>query len=303
MSGAPRELAPILQVQHGAWDAPDLVEDPLSELASEAVLQDVGNLVTHLQISIQHLRREWSGAVAVQSLRRLVDLAESRPEDLARALLDRSGSVSGYLRAMLERLEVDHAAADAALGRMGGAIDEVRDLVRAHHGARRGRREQALVEIAGAVDEVLALISVLADERGVRLVREGEGALAARVDRQRLTRVLVNLLTNALDAVATVSPERRRVTVVMRRAPGGVAIDVIDEGVGVAPELVGRVFTQGFTTKREGNGLGLAWCARMAASMGGTLELHSDGVDRGARFTLTLPLRPPHPRGTIPPMR
>jgi len=60
--------------------------------------------------------------------------------------------------------------------------------------------------------------------------------------------------------------------------------------MGIAPENLARIFSHGFTTKKEGHGFGLHSSANAAAEMGGHLSVMSDGVDQGATFTLELPV-------------
>jgi signal transduction histidine kinase len=65
---------------------------------------------------------------------------------------------------------------------------------------------------------------------------------------------------------------------------------VKDQGEGIAPENMARIFTHGFTTRKEGHGFGLHSCALAAVEMNGHLGAHSDGPGRGATFTLEIPL-------------
>ena len=66
---------------------------------------------------------------------------------------------------------------------------------------------------------------------------------------------------------------------------------VVDNGVGIAPENLTRIFQHGFTTKKDGNGFGLHSGALAARELGGRLTVHSDGAGQGAVFTLELPLQ------------
>jgi signal transduction histidine kinase len=84
-----------------------------------------------------------------------------------------------------------------------------------------------------------------------------------------------------------------------------VHIVVSDNGVGIAPETLVRVFEHGFTTKKDGHGFGLHGAALTAQELGGTLSAASEGPGRGATFTLDLPLgaarvdEPSRPRGRL----
>jgi signal transduction histidine kinase len=67
-------------------------------------------------------------------------------------------------------------------------------------------------------------------------------------------------------------------------------VRVADNGEGIAPENLTRIFAHGFTTRKEGHGFGLHSCANAAGEMGGKLTAHSDGPGTGATFTLELPI-------------
>ena len=72
-----------------------------------------------------------------------------------------------------------------------------------------------------------------------------------------------------------------------------IAIQIIDNGIGIAPENLVRVFQHGFTTKKDGHGFGLHASVLAAREMKGDLTVHSDGPGRGAAFTLVLPADQP----------
>jgi signal transduction histidine kinase len=68
-----------------------------------------------------------------------------------------------------------------------------------------------------------------------------------------------------------------------------VRIAVTDNGIGIEPENLGRIFSHGFTTKKDGHGFGLHSSVVAAEELGGALLVHSDGPGKGATFTLELP--------------
>jgi signal transduction histidine kinase len=112
------------------------------------------------------------------------------------------------------------------------------------------------------------------------------------VDRHRLLQILLNLLSNARHAMQ--ESGRADPCLTIRVEPGGegrLRISVADNGVGVAPEHLSRLFSHGFTTKKDGHGFGLHTSAVAAEELGGVLSCASAGRGQGATFTLELPLQ------------
>jgi len=69
-------------------------------------------------------------------------------------------------------------------------------------------------------------------------------------------------------------------------------IEVADNGIGIPEDNLTKIFSHGFTTKRQGHGFGLHSGALAAKEMGGSLTVHSEGIGQGATFTLELPFKP-----------
>jgi signal transduction histidine kinase len=136
--------------------------------------------------------------------------------------------------------------------------------------------------------EVAELLGGAADavERppGVSLTIDAPGGLSVRGDRVQLGQALVNLLTNAVQAVGPGGAIR-----LVARADGiAVALDVEDDGPGVVEAVRGRIFEPLITTRENGNGLGLALVKRVAERHGGSIG-HEPRAGGGTRFTLRLP--------------
>ena len=117
------------------------------------------------------------------------------------------------------------------------------------------------------------------------------------IEKHKVLQILVNLLQNACDAVAGQVGREPVVRVhVERPSRESVMFVVQDNGRGIDPENLDRIFSLGFTTKENGSGFGLHVSAVAAAELGGELTVSSEGLGRGARFALTLPTG--SPKGT-----
>jgi signal transduction histidine kinase len=108
-------------------------------------------------------------------------------------------------------------------------------------------------------------------------------------DRHKVLQILVNLFRNAKDALQ--GRDNARITLTIAPGdPGYVKIGVADNGIGISAENLEKIFQHGFTTKPDGHGFGLHSCVLAAREMKGDLAVFSEGPERGAAFTLTLPL-------------
>ena len=140
------------------------------------------------------------------------------------------------------------------------------------------------VDLAAATREVVQLYGLGSGKAGGKdvtrfEVRAAEGSAAALARKDEVKEVLVNLLENARNADA------KRVTVSVLN--GGRTLTVADDGRGIAPEVLPRVFEPTFSTTSSGSGLGLAIARRLVESWGGTIALESE-PGRGTTVTLTL---------------
>lgn len=158
--------------------------------------------------------------------------------------------------------------------------------------ARRQEATRASVHIQQVVSDALELLSYALRTSDVQVLTEFDDTLPpVHADADQLSQVLLNLITNAQQAMAQVSGPRR-LTVRTRHSDetAQVIIDVIDTGPGVPVALAGRIFDPYFTTKPvgEGTGVGLAVSLGIVQAHGGTLALGSPAGD-GAHFIVTLP--------------
>jgi PAS domain S-box-containing protein len=155
------------------------------------------------------------------------------------------------------------------------------------HYAAPTRPDVVSTDLARVAREALETLERQRDVRAVEVREAGAAALVA-TDPGLVRQVLINLVSNALDAVD--GSERGAVTVEVRHLARGPRVAVRDTGPGIAPEDLERVFDPFFTTKPpgKGTGLGLSISQSIVASLGGRLEARSR-PGRGATFTLHLP--------------
>ncbi len=152
------------------------------------------------------------------------------------------------------------------------------------------------VDLVGLTEKVLALTFGELHVAEVKVSKDiAPGLPPVWADANQLQQVLVNLITNAKQAMADVAGERRLRICLQRADPERVRIQVEDTGPGIPADVISKIFDPFVTTKSEGTGLGLSISYGIIREHGGTLTVEST-PGRGAIFTLELPIE----AGSIP---
>ena len=160
--------------------------------------------------------------------------------------------------------------------------------------------QQAFAQIAGIAEDqdasasaeyALRLCEAELLRHRIAVVRDYQPAPPVRIERHKAVQIIVNLIRNAKEALAHCQRPDPRIQVGVRPGPAGtVHCYVSDNGIGIGAENLPRIFSMGFTTKKGGHGFGLHNCALTAATLGGSLQVESEGPGRGATFILNLPV-------------
>jgi signal transduction histidine kinase len=157
--------------------------------------------------------------------------------------------------------------------------------------ARHGDQERKPVSLPKLAREVADLIQALPAHRDRQLRLSVTNECSVLGSAGELKQVLLNLVVNALEAI---DPSTGEVTVIVERADGMARLAVSDNGPGMTPDTLGRVFEPFYTNKRgsqsAGTGLGLSISHAIVESHGGRLTAHSDGPGCGSRFVIELPI-------------
>jgi PAS domain S-box-containing protein len=187
-------------------------------------------------------------------------------------------------------LEQERAVIERQAQHLVRLVDDLLDVSRS---VREGLRlERAPLELSVVVADAIEVAGPLVVGRHQSLtVSVPAAGLVVEADRGRLAQVVTNLLTNA----AKYTPQRGQVTVSARADGEQVTLEVSDDGAGIGPDLLGRIFDpfiqgpQGLDRKQGGLGLGLAIARQLVVGHGGEIEARSQGPGRGTTMLVRLP--------------
>lgn len=261
----------------------------MAEIATN-VLHNVGNVLNNVNVSASLVGAQLRQS-KLKGLGRAVRLMDEHSGDLGEFITrDAKGKLlPGFLRELAQALESEHQAMANELTVLGKSVDHIKEVVAIQQSYAGNTQFVESVKLAELVDDALRLNADRLARHSVEVVKDfGELPLFS-LNRHRVLQILVNLIDNANIAMAGISDRTPRITLGAGLADEHVLrITVADNGEGILPENLTRIFSHGFTTRKNGHGFGLHSCALAAQEMGGSLSAHSDGAGLGATFTLQL---------------
>ena len=248
------------------------------------VLHNIGNAITTVNVGVQ-VARAGLDEVSVERFERLADLVEEHRDDLASFFAPgaKGAVIPRFLRGAAASLRTNLDAVGSELGTVAVATEHTMEIVRAQQRYAGVACLTSHCSVESVVEDAVRISDV---ERRGRVVRQYD-RVHAEVDRHRLIQIVVNLLTNAAEALVDCDDGCIWVSIV--GDTDEYRVRVADNGPGIALDALHEVFRAGYTTKPGGHGLGLHNSFHAAVEMGGTLNLERPANGPGVAFELVLP--------------
>src|SRR5438105_15038127 len=263
----------------------------MAEVAT-GVLHNVGNVLNSVNVSaglvVERLRRSKAPKLA-----KAAALLTAHNGDLGEYLTnDVNGQkLPGYLANLGEFFILENAELLNEVDQLSRNIEHIKEVV---------AMQQSYAKVSGVfenlqahrlVEDAVAMNIGAFERHGVEVERQFSAVPPIRVDRHKVVQILINLIRNAKYALDDVERIDKKI-VISISAPNERHIQIVvsDNGIGISPENLTRIFAHGFTTREGGHGFGLHSGAIAARSMGGAITVASTGIGQGATFTLELPI-------------
>ncbi|PIB64783.1 DAHL domain-containing protein [Pseudomonas sp. 2822-17] len=263
----------------------------MAEIATN-VLHNVGNVLNSVNISADLVTRKLRSSKAL-GLGKAMQLINEHTADLGTFLTqDEKGKLlPGYLNQLVEAIAIEQQGMADELAQLSKSVDHIKDIVSTQQSYAGASTLMEPVHISALMEDALRMNAGALSRHHVTVVKEYAQVPEIMADKHRLLLIMVNLISNAKYAMSNLTDRPRQMTLAVQQLDDAtLQISVKDEGEGIPAENMTRIFTHGFTTRKEGHGFGLHSCALAAVEMHGQLSARSDGPGLGAVFTLTIPL-------------
>jgi signal transduction histidine kinase len=265
----------------------------MAEVAT-SVLHNVGNVLNSINVSA-FLLADGLRKFEAASFAKVVKLLETRSQDLGRFLTEDANGrqLPAYLARLADQLQRERSAGLKELAELKSHIDHLKRIVAMQQSHARVNRPAELVRVPDLLEEALRLNRHELSRPHIEIRQVCDPDLGPiSIEKHKVLQILTNLIRNAKLACDESGRPDKQLILRAYHSPDAIKIAVSDNGVGIPPENLTRIFSHGFTTRKDGHGFGLHSGALTAKELGGSLLAHSDGPGLGATFTLTLPSPP-----------
>lgn len=261
----------------------------MAEVAT-GVLHNVGNVLNSVNISASVVT-EKVRLSKTSGVTKVAGLISEHKEDLAVFLTEdeKGRKIPAYLTTLSESIAQERQEIQKELALMRDNVDHIKEIVATQQDFARMTDISEVISVKEIIADAFKMHSSSFLKYGVKFEFLVDDTLTITTDKHRVMQILVNLLQNARQACGDGEGEKKVIVRVSRSGVDRIKIEVIDNGVGIAPDNLNRIFVHGFTTKKDGHGFGLHSGALSAKALGGSLSVFSEGIGKGAIFTLELP--------------
>ena len=264
----------------------------MAEVAA-IILHNIGNILNSSNVSINLLKNRMDQQYK-QKLLKVLEMVLQHENDLVAYLShdDKGKLIPKYIvslsKLILEDYKNNQAEVDNLMNDL-KHISQIVDMQKSVSGTSSLKEKVYLPEV---VDIALNMSMTSSLTETIDIIKEFEECPLIDADKSKLLQILVNIIQNARDAVLhSPSTHARKIILGINTINDEmIQLSIRDNGVGINPDNLNRIFSFGFTTKINGHGFGLHSAALSAKEMGGSLMAESAGEGEGAQFILSLPI-------------
>jgi NO-binding membrane sensor protein with MHYT domain len=264
----------------------------MAEVAA-SVLHNVGNVLNSINVSATLLNEQ----ITKSNIEGLVDLSKLLDEhknDLINFITkdSKGNQIVDYINSLALCWNDEKKFLYNEIAVLLKNIEHVKNIIAMQQELSKSEGFEQIVDINEIIEEAIAITGLDTSRSEIKINKQYESLHHVLIDKVKLLQILVNLLRNAKDSLTESKNEPKiidlKIGIVNKET---FYIKVTDNGLGVLPANLTRIFGYGFTTKVNGHGYGLHSSALAANEMGGSINVVSEGYEKGAAFTMTLPYK------------
>jgi two-component system, NtrC family, sensor kinase len=263
----------------------------MAEIAT-SVLHNVGNVLNSVNVSSSIISTNINNSKS-SDFQQAMNILEENSNDIGNYIENhpQGKHLPDFLMELSKQLADDEENTLKEIETLSKNIGHIKDIitVQQSYAGVSGLTERCSLE--ELIEQSININQASMKRHEISIERNYEEIDPVVIEKHKILQVLVNLISNAKNALREHDNNNRTIQVSLRIHKNNIQIKIKDNGSGIPEEILTKIFAHGFTTRSEGHGFGLHSSALTIKQMGGTLIAKSDGVDTGAEFILSLPVQ------------
>ena len=258
-----------------------------------SILHNIGNIINSVNISISMISEKLTHS-ETKNLESVANMLEQNKSNLESFLVSdpRGQHVPYFLLKLSEALSDEKNYVMDEVNKLNNFIQHINEIIEKQNLLSHYASITEVIEAPQLIEEVLMLNENLYKREEIEIIRDFKPTKKITIDRIKLMQILANLIKNSIDALSKDKIKDKQILIrIQEKDNSHIVIQVRDNGIGISPENLKKIFSPGFTTKQNGHGFGLHSSANAAHEIGGNLSAESSGLEKGATFTLVLPYK------------
>lgn len=255
-----------------------------------SVIHNIGNVLNTINISITEIN-EYVSDPKLENLPKVAELITKSKNNISSFIADDpiGRKVPDYIIALAEWWKGEQSKCIATLDNLRRNIEHVKNIMNTQQSTSTAKNSNESISLNSVFDELLLMKKNAQSCFDIDFIKKCEIQSDIITDKNKLLQIIINLLDNAIHAVKDNVDKPKTITLKSSIHESKIQIEIIDNGYGINPDHLTKLFDFGFTTKKDGHGYGLHSCYNLAKELGGELSAKSNGPNEGATFILILP--------------
>ncbi|MCP4150967.1 MAG: HAMP domain-containing protein [bacterium] len=258
----------------------------MAEIAT-AVLHNIGNILNSVMTSGEQLK-EIVNQSSLKGLHKANTMLNAHMGDIENFIANdpKGKKLLSYYLALETMFEEEYGIMDSHADRLMLKIKAIRDVILAQQSYASGGRSAEEIEFVEVIEDTFKLYEGTIARHNMQIKKDFSPAPHFFLQRVKVMQIIMNLFKNAKEAMVDLEPDKKVITISIKRDENFVYIEVSDTGCGINRKNLKKIFNHGFTTKKDGHGFGLHSCANYMTEMHGKIKAESEGEGKGATFSL-----------------
>ena len=255
------------------------------------VLHNVGNILNSVVTSGTIIIRTVNNS-KIEGFVKANELLREHEENLDDFILkdERGKALLKYYLLLEDAIKKENQEVIQQARRLLEKIEMIREVVIAQQTYSSSVYNFERIHLSGVLEDALTIKKESIQNNKIVVERNIEQLPPVYAQKIKLIHIFINLFSNAIDSLMEQNPEVMILKIDLYKERNNAIVRISDNGIGISDENKTRIFSHGFTTKKNGHGYGLHSCANYMTEMGGELWVESEGEGKGAAFVLGLPL-------------